>query len=118
MTNLSWRKCGKDSRWCSLETLNLDSITANLGVYVIWHVGNPSRTVRVGQGQITNRLSTHRNDAEILAHKHGGLRVTWAEAPADELDGIEVYLADLLNPLVGDAFPDAVPIQVNSPFAA
>jgi hypothetical protein len=66
---------------------------------------------------IKDRLSAHRNDKEILAHKaNGTLHVTWAEVPAAYRNGVERYLADLLDPLVGDAFPDVRPIAVNSPW--
>jgi hypothetical protein len=50
--------------------------------------------------------------------KNGTLRVTWAAVPAHQLDGVERYLADTWHPLVGDAFPDVLPIAVNFPFAA
>ena len=118
MITLNWLKCGSDSRWCSFELLNLNTVT-ELGIYIIWHKGNPGRVVRVGQGDVADRLSKHRTDPEIIAYKKiGALRVTWASVPAHQRDGVERYLADTWNPLVGDAFPDAVPIAVNSPFAA
>lgn len=50
--------------------------------------------------------------------KDGDLRVTWAALPAHQIDGVERYLANTWPPLVGDAFPDVVPLEVNSPFAA
>ncbi len=118
MLQLTWAKCGDDLHWCALQHLDLTSITPAIGVYIIWHDGNPGRIVRVGQGNIANRLSAHRHDADILAYAvHGTLRVTWASAPAHRLDGIERYLAERWTPLVGDAYPDAEPIEVNSPFA-
>ena len=113
---LNWKVCGDDSHWCDLRTLILDKVS-DVGVYIIWHTGNPSRVVRIGQGSIADRLSEHRNNPEILAY--GQLRVTWAVvATQANRDGIERYLANTWNPLVGDAFPDVVPIAVNSPFAA
>ena len=87
------------------------------GVYIIWHGGNPGQVVRVGQGDIADRLGAHRNDSEILAYaKRGILRVTWAAVSAAQRDGVETYLADQWPPLVGDAFPRATPIAVNSPW--
>ena len=75
------------------------------------------RVVRVGQGDIATRLGEHRNDPEILAYaKLGTLRVTWASVPANQRDGVEAYLADTWNPLVGERFPNVAPITVNSPF--
>lgn len=115
---VNWVKCGNGNNWCPLETLNLDSVGDVAGVYVIWHEGNPSRTVYVGQGQpIKDRLKAHRTDAKITAYSvYGTLRVTWAAVSSDQRDGIERYLADLLGPLVGDAHPNVLPIAVNSPW--
>jgi hypothetical protein len=39
----------------------------HVGVYVIWHEGNPSRVVRVGHGEIRERLHYHQEDPEVLA---------------------------------------------------
>ncbi len=77
MINLSWVKCTGEG-WCPLLTVNLEKVTAE-GVYIIWHGGNPSHIVRVGQGIIAERLADHRDDPAILAHKNKGtLYVTWA----------------------------------------
>ena len=119
--NVSWVKCGTSGNWCSLETLNLDSVGEVGGVYVVWHEGSlyqPSRTVKVGQGEpIKGRLSAHRNDREILAYrKFGTLRVTWAAITLAERNGVERYLGDTLHPLVGSLFPNAIPIAVNHPW--
>lgn len=101
--------------WCHLEVVDLSNVTA-IGVYVIWHEGSPSRTVRVGQGVIKDRLTAHRADPDILAfRKYGKLRVTWAAVPAADLDGVERYLANCYRPLVAERFPDAAPVQVNLP---
>ncbi|WP_419914637.1 hypothetical protein [Hoeflea sp.] len=118
MADLNWMKCGSGAGvWCSFMTMNLNSITANRGVYMIWHDGNPGRVVYVGQGNIASRLQDHRSDHEIIDYARSGtLRVTWASAPESQLDGIERHLADTWHPLVGDAHPNAVPIAVNSPF--
>jgi hypothetical protein len=115
--SVKWMVCGDDKHWCSLKALNLDAASEN-GVYIIWHEGNPGKVVRVGQGApVGNRLSAHRNDDEILAYaQKGALRVTWAAVPAAQRDGVERYLADRFRPLVGDAFPDVDPIEVNSPW--
>ena len=51
-------------------------------------------TVRLGQGKIADRITDHRNNEEILRYNDDDLLVTWAEAPAEQLDGIEKYLAD------------------------
>ncbi len=112
-----WKKCREDGHWCSLENLDLDSLGETAGVYIIWHEGNPSRVVRIGHGKVKDRLSAHRNDQEILAYRNSGkLLVTWAAVPLNQRDGVERYLAATWNPLVGEAFPDAEPIAVNSPW--
>jgi hypothetical protein len=118
MLNIHWYKC-KSGNWCSLETVNLDTVTES-GIYIIWHAGNPGRVVYIGQGNpISNRLASHRNDARINKFKaSGNLHVTWAEVPVSLRDGVERHLADQWRPLVGDAHPDVSAIAVNSPWAA
>ncbi len=114
--NLSWVKCTGEG-WCPLLTVNLEKVTAE-GVYIIWHGGNPSRIVRVGQGIIADRLADHRDDPAILAHKSKGTwYVTWAALPAHQRDAVEAHLTQTWVPLVGDRFPDALPLTVNSPWS-
>lgn len=117
---VTWVKCGSGTslNWCPLEKVNLADVETT-GVYIIWHDGNPGRVVRVGQGIIKDRLSAHRNDRRILAYRQNGtLRVTWASVPYQfQRDGIEKYLAQTWVPLVGDAYPDVLPIAVNSPWS-
>jgi hypothetical protein len=112
-----WIKCGENAQiWCSLENVNLENV-ATTGVYMIWNAGNPGRVVRLGQGDIKDRLTKHRNDPEVLVYKQfGKLYVTWAAVLWYQLDGVEQYLADTWPPQVGAAFPAAVPIAVNSPW--
>ena len=116
---VTWIKCGNGNNWCPLETLNLNGIGDTAGVYMIWHEGNPSKVVRIGQGNpIKDRLNAHRNDAQVVTYrKYGILRVTWAAVPSVQRDGVERYLAQTWPPLVGDAFPNALPIAVNSPWS-
>ncbi len=117
MLRLSWIKCDGGNNWCDFELVDLTDVTAK-GVYIIWHHGNPSRVVRIGQGDIALRLGEHRNDRQIAAYmSKGKLRVTWAAVSAAQRYGVEAYLSDVLPPLVGDVFPDAEPIAVNSPWA-
>jgi hypothetical protein len=111
---LNWVKL-TNGNWPSLQTVNLSNITTT-GIYIIWHGGNPGKVVRVGQGIIPNRLISHRQDRQILAYQAYGLYVTWAAAAQQYLDGVERFLAETWNPLVGDRFPDAYPIAVNSPW--
>ncbi len=121
VVNLKWLKCGSapNLNWCPLDTLNLDTVTES-GVYVIWHEGNPGKVVYVGQGDpISARLASHRKDARITKYAASGrLRVTWATVATPQRDGVESYLANTWNPLVGEVHPNANPIAVNSPWAA
>lgn len=118
MLKLNWLKSKADT-WLKLRTMNLASISVTSGVYIIWHTGNPGRVVRVGQGDIAERMTCHRTDADVLHYEqYGELRATWASVPAHQLDGVERYLADHWKPPVGDRFPNVAPIAVNSPFAA
>lgn len=117
MLTVFWTKCVGDA-WCSFERVDISNVRTT-GVYIIWHGGNPGRVVRVGQGDISERLTAHRNDREILSYRNSGmLYVTWAAVPAQYLGGVERYLAELWKPLVGSRFPDVVPVAVNSPWAA
>lgn len=97
--------------------LRWPSVIDTVGVYVIWHEGNPSRVVRVGHGEIRERLHYHQEDPEVLAYsRFGTLRVTWAAVQSDQMEGVERYLVEHWKPLVEDRPPKVVPIAVNSPF--
>ena len=126
MENLGWVRCDTidgqkyDPFWCSFEKVILDSITVETGVYIIWHgsnINSPARTVRVGAGNIADRLKEHRADENILQYKgQGPLYVTWAEVPSGtRRDQIERYLFDQLDPLVGERAPDVAPLAVALP---
>ncbi len=114
---LEWNKCQGDV-WCPLNTVDLqhhhfDSLE---GVYVIWHGGESPVTVRVGQGIIRDRLAAHRSDPAVQAYASLGLYATWAKVEAASRDGVEAYLAQALNPKVGERFPNRKPISVNHPW--
>ena len=116
--NLPWVTRNTTGNWISLELVDLSKVSA-FGVYVIWHGGDKPRVVRVGQGDIADRLSAHRKDRLVLSYaSHGPLRVTWAAVPAQLVDGVERYLAEHWKPLIGDRFPNALPVAVNSPFGS
>ena len=113
----AWSELAPNARWCALESVDLSSITES-GVYVIWVAG---RCVYVGQGRIADRLVEHRSlsaDAswEILGYRrYGTLGVTWASVDEHDRDGIEAFLADVYEPLVGSRRPDVPRIPVNLP---
>ena len=118
MQTLQWITCDRNTAWCALEMVDLSRVNVS-GVYIIWHEGKPGRVVRVGQGDIAERLSAHRRDAAVLRYRQNGtLRVTWAAVPAAQLNGVERYLADWLKPLVGGGFPIAAPIPFQFPPAS
>jgi hypothetical protein len=114
---LQWIKCTGDI-WCPLGTVNLSSSHFDNmnGVYVIWHGGSNAATVYVGKGNIKERLAQHRNDNRIQHYSNLGLYVTWASVAPPSLDGVEIYLANKLNPKIGEAHPNATPIEVNLPW--
>lgn len=110
---LDWIKY-PNGNWCDLLGLNLDDAHFNNmdGVYIIW--SNKGYTVRIGQGIVKDRFTDHRGNRLIL--NHPVLFATWAKVPAHLKDGVERYLANVLKPVVGDAFPQVAPIQVNLPW--
>ncbi len=115
MINLNWLK-SQSGGWLPFSSVQLENVKSN-GVYLIWHAGNPGRVVYVGQGDIASRIQAHRNRPDITAYgSHGMLHVTWANVPAHLMDGVERHLADRWSPLIGDAYPTASPIVVNSPW--
>lgn len=115
MVTLHWIKCQNDE-WYNLHNVNLESIGDLTGVYMIWHIGKTPHVVRIGQGNIKERLHEDRLNEDIHHYSlEGNLFVTWAEAPSEQLDGIERYLADIWQPQLGFGFPDVEPIKVNSP---
>ena len=118
--NLFWVKC-KNNAWCSLDQVDLShSYYDNFkgSIYIIWYwnnFGNPV-TVKVGQGNIRERLKAHRSDPRIQRYAHLNLLVTWTNIPSPLLDGVEAYLGKVLKPRVGSLFPNAKPIPVALPF--
>jgi len=111
--NVNWGKCGDDSHWCSFKNLNLDSdsFKDKRGVYIIWY---SETVVRLGSGIIKDRIEAHRKDPEI--NKYPDMKVTWAKINANQMQGVEAYLADVLEPVVGERFPDRTQIEVNLPW--
>ena len=118
--SIFWMKC-KNNAWCSLHHVDLShNYYDNFeGIYIIWYwdnFGNPV-TVKVGQGNIRNRITAHRSNPQIQGYAHLNLRVTWTAIPSSLLDGVEAYLGKVLKPRVGLLFPNAKPIPVTLPFS-
>lgn len=85
------------------------------GVYIIWSQQN-GRVIYVGSGDI-DRLWRHLNKRQIT--QYSKLAANYAVIPGNNSDiwrGIERYLADVYNPLVGERYPaDVDSIEVNVP---
>ena len=115
---LNWIKC-QGSVWCKLNSVNLDHEHFNnmRGVYIIWHGGTDPKVVYVGQGNIKERLEKHQSDSRIQGYDNLDLYVTWAAVLEEHRDGVESYLANTWNPIVGVDHPQtSPPIAVNSPW--
>jgi len=103
--------------WCPLRNNDFSTLVGS-GVYIIW---GGQRTVKVGQSDdsegIGRRLSSHSRDTTILDYEQflGILFVTWANLLPQYLNGVERFLGDHYRPIIGDRFPNAVPISVNLP---
>ena len=89
------------------------------GVYVIYRAAGISPVaVYVGQGIIKNRLDAHRNNLDILQYRTqtSPLYVAWAEVPRVHRTGVEMFLHNELNPLVGEPPQgNPTPVSVNLP---
>ena len=116
---VNWGVCN-DGRWCQFRTASFAALEDAKGVYVIWQPKTPTRqrqTIYVGQDLIRTRIYQHRANAKIRRAVRGRTPlVTWIEVPsAGDRNGIERYLADRLNPIVGEEWPRAAPIPVTLP---
>lgn len=109
--NLHWVKCENDL-WCDFLNLDLDHehFKDLKGVYIIW---SNNKVIRLGSGVIKDRIKDHRGNPNILTHSN--LMVTWAKVNSNQMEGVEKYLADTCQPVIGERFPDREPIEVNLP---
>ena len=112
---VEWMQCQADN-WCPFDDLDLSTVDSE-GVYIIGcEYEGHIITVYVGQGDVADRIDCHRSNDEITEYRESGpLYVTWADVSARRRDGVERFLADELDPLVGSAHPDVDPIEVNLP---
>ena len=110
---VKWLKLSNGD-WYSLKSVNLeDSHFDDLeGVYVIF---SNIETVDIGIGNIRSRLYAHRTQFENR-DDYNKLGVTWAKVHTTSQGGVENYLADMLNPTVGERFSNDPPITVNLPW--
>lgn len=119
---LNWQHIDTNNQYLRLNDVILDtSYFAFLrGVYIIWYQdGSHAIVVYAGQAKqdlIRDRLYARRNDLQIRKRASAGtLYVAVAAAATDDIDGIERFLHDSLNPLVRDRTPNTDPISVNLP---
>lgn len=66
--------------------------------------------------KVNRKVTKIQNQCSRLLLEQGKIYVTWAEVAHRNLDGVERYLAETWNPLVGERFPDVDSIAVNSPW--
>jgi hypothetical protein len=86
------------------------------GVYIIWHSGPNASTVYVGKGLIRQRLLADRVNSSIQQFNDLGLFVTWASVDSQNVDGVENYLIERLNPKISQKNTYANQILVNLPW--
>jgi len=114
---IKWIAC-QDGEWCGLNQLNLCGTCFEdvNGVYLIWHRGAPPSIVRVGYGNIGERLAAEKADADVQQYAPLNLCVTWAVVDQRSRDGVAAWLAQTLKPLAALPCPDCAPIVVNLPW--
>lgn len=118
---VEWVKNNQNNEWFDFLRLNLDApyFIGKRGVYAIWYVGTPSKVIKIGSGNIVERLREHRSNTEITKFSSfGPLKVTWAvingiNFKEEHLMGVECFLASTYTPLIGERYPSVIPIQVN-----
>lgn len=118
--SVRWFKCVNQDKkrvWCSFD---VDLAEQDMvGIYIIFRMDGT--VVRIGIGNVQERVQSHRRDEEITGYAKKGkpLKLTWAMAPEDitrdQLRAIERYLADQLNPKVGRYPTNVEPESVNLP---
>lgn len=97
------------------------------GVYIIWADTYPRTILKVGSGQIKNRLQEHINDPKVQPYKRHSLYVTWDTIPwryqfdlpidkyTDTLRGIEKFIGLIYPPKLTERLPvnvDFVPVNI------
>ena len=116
--NIYWVKRGYDS-WYELNGVSEDIISSRYdGVYIIWYfdVFGIARTVKVGEGCISERLEAARRDPEVQRYAGRGLYATWALVRDCHRESVAVSLSQKLQPFVGEQYSDRDPgVRVGLP---
>lgn len=121
MVRLDWGEPASDV-WRPLRTDFAD--VGGTGVFIVRQANGPA--VIVGQGDLADRLSALQKDARVLCYESADrpLLATWAVIQgltqtkmlyATQLDGIERYLAETLQPLIEKAHANVAPVPVPLP---
>ena len=121
MPTVQWVKNDQNNEWFDFLRLDVNSpyFIGKRGVYAIWYVGNPSKIIKVGSGNIGERLREHKLNTEITKFSSfGQLKVTWAITDGinfreNQILGVECFLANTYTPLIGERYPNVAPEPVN-----
>ena len=119
-TTVSWARPLRGD-WYSFKWANLKLLGMKEGIYILWYpetVARPFHVVYVGQGIIQNRINHHRGKHSRILHKvePRRLRLTWTVVPSlADRNAIERFLSETLRPVVGESWPDVLPLRVNLP---
>lgn len=133
MLTLYWNTRDVQGQLLRFFDVKLETVRSE-GVYVIYSMPNllgvqdmralgnilaGPRTIYVGQGVVADRLQQHRSNQTMRAmNSQSTLYVAFADLGSGDRDHVERWLANRLQPMLGDAHPNAVPVEVNLPFAA
>ncbi|MCY3549554.1 MAG: hypothetical protein OXH39_03765 [Candidatus Poribacteria bacterium] len=107
-TNLNWKE------YQHLDDFRHDRKLSDIdsGVYIIWtYVQNSIKILYTGQGDIKNRFYCHNSQTDW--GEHFPLLTAWANTL--DMNGIEKFLYETLNPEITKAAPRSAPIPVNLP---
>lgn len=115
MLRVEWCKCMLGSK-CRLDLLNLTNeyFSSLVGIFIIWSESDKRKTIYIGRGIIRNRLKEMKSDAAV--QRYGpNLFVTWAEVATINLDGVEAFLYNKLDPAIKDNMICLDFIEINLP---
>ena len=115
-TELAWAGTFTNS-WPAFDTLEMPQAGTAHGVYIVWWGISDPKVLYVGRGDIGNRLWAHTSDARFVDYtRHFQLYCTWASVDKEQVEGVEAYLIEILEPELNERSPQASPIPVNVPW--
>ncbi len=124
MLQVKWLRCGTCWRQGARYLARWVSAHAK-GVYLVYQkTPDGWRVIKIGIGQIRNRMRDHRLNPEITCEAvHGELLVVCAEVPMDHALSIERYLSRCYRPKRGSVhwvpeLPVNLPFRKWVPYAA